>query len=99
MRSNDEGEEFVAQEVPLNDSGVFCCEGLNITVGDAFNFLSQQEVGVDGLDFADEKFVELLPQLGEICRIAAGSLESVDLEAAFSRYCATVAVTICLLVV
>ena len=85
MRSNDEGEEFVAQDVPLKNSGVFCCEGLNIAVEDTFNFLSQQEFGVDGLDVADEKFVELLPQLGEICRIAAGSLYGVDLEAAFSR--------------
>lgn len=74
MRSNDEGEEFVAQDVPLKDSGVFYCEGLNIAVEDAFNFLSEQEVGVDGFDVTDEQFVELLPQLGEIGRIAAGSL-------------------------
>ena len=74
MGGDNESKEFVAQDVPFKDSGVFCSGGLNIAVEDAFNFLSQEEVWVNGFDVTDEQFVELLPQLGEMGLIAAASL-------------------------
>jgi len=65
MAGNDKCTKTITHRIPLNDSGMFINESLNVSVGDRFNLLSKFKARVYLINFL-EKIILLILQMIQI---------------------------------